>query len=157
MAERTGTERGYASTAIQKSALVVGIVFLLVGIAGFIPGLTHSMDDMTGAGAESEAMLFGVFQVSILHNAVHLLFGIAGLAVAARARASRLYLIWGGVIYAVLFVYGLFAVNVEQANFVPVNAADNWLHAFLAAGMLLLGLLVDRERTGRSADTRPAR
>lgn len=153
MTDTDTTKSRYAATAIQKTALVVGIVFLLVGIAGFIPGLTHSMDHMMGAGSESEAMLLGLFQVSILHNAVHLLFGVAGLAVAAQARASRLYLIWGGVIYAALLVYGLFAVNSDQANFVPVNTADNWLHAVLAVGMILLGVFVGRDRSTRSART----
>ncbi|MDY0908636.1 DUF4383 domain-containing protein [Microbacterium sp. CFBP9034] len=154
MADRTTAVDGYARTAIQKTALVFGIVFLVIGIAGFIPGLTHSMEEMEGAGADSQAMLFGVFQVSILHNVVHLLFGVVGLAVAARARASRQYLIWGGVVYAVLLVYGLFAVNVEEANFVPVNVADNWLHAVLAVAMILLGIFVDRDRTTTTARRR---
>ncbi|MBW9110017.1 DUF4383 domain-containing protein [Microbacterium ureisolvens] len=153
MADRTRDthDTRYAETAIQKTALAVGIVFLIVGIAGFIPGLTHPIDQLDGAGADSDAMLMGVFQVSVLHNIVHILFGVAGLAVAARARASRSYLIWGGAIYLVLFLYGLFAVNAPDANFVPVNSADNWLHLALGVGMLALGLLVDRNRNRTSA------
>lgn len=146
MSDRGTAGGGYARTAIQKTALVVGIVFLLVGIAGFIPGLTHSMEEMEGAGSHSDAMLLGIFQVSILHNAVHLLFGVLGVAVARTAKASRMYLIWGGVVYAVLLVYGLFAVSFADANFVPVNVADNWLHAGLAVGMFLLGIIVGRDR-----------
>ena len=146
MSENVAVTRGYARTAIQKASLIVGIVFLVVGIAGFIPGLTHSMDEMTAAGADSGALLFGVFQVSILHNLVHLLFGVLGVLAAARARQSRLFLIWGGVVYAVLFLYGLFAVSVDALNFVPVNSADNWLHLVLAAGMVLLGIFVGRDR-----------
>ena len=149
MTDTTRTSR-YAETAIQKTALIVGIVFLIVGIAGFIPGITHPMEEMDAAGADSQAMLFGVFQVSILHNIVHLLFGVAGVAVAARARASRQYLIWGGVVYLLLFIFGLFAVNAPDANFVPVNSADNWLHLVLGIGMIALGLLVDRDRVART-------
>ncbi|RKN69478.1 DUF4383 domain-containing protein [Microbacterium sp. CGR2] len=140
---------------MQKTALVVGIVFLLVGIAGFIPGITQ--DQLHGAGAHSEAMLMGVFQVSVLHNFVHLLFGVAGIAVAARARASRLYLIVGGVIYLVVWVYGLIAVNNDQLNFLPVNDADNWLHLVLGVGMILLGLLVSRSSRTDRPGTRSAR
>ncbi|MBW9092116.1 DUF4383 domain-containing protein [Microbacterium jejuense] len=150
MVDRTRDTR-YAETAIQKTALIVGIVFLIVGIAGFIPGLTHPIEHLDGAGADSDALLMGVFQVSVLHNIVHLLFGVAGLAVAAGARASRNYLIWGGVIYLVLFVYGLFAVNAPEVNLVPVNGADNWLHLVLGLGMLALGLLVDRGRNRTTA------
>jgi hypothetical protein len=69
------------------------VVFLLVGIAGFIPGITTNYDQMTFAGHHSGAHLLGVFQVSILHNIVHLLFGVAGLAMARRADTARLYLI----------------------------------------------------------------
>ncbi|WP_309064942.1 DUF4383 domain-containing protein [Microbacterium sp.] len=150
-AARHDHESGYARTPIQKTALIVGIVFLIVGIGGFIPGLTHSTEHLAGAGAHSEALLLGVFQVSVLHNLVHLAFGIAGVAVAARAAASRAYLIWGGVIYFVVFLYGLFAVGNEQANFLPVNAADNWLHLVLAVGMVLLGVFVGRNRVATSA------
>ena len=141
---RPRDSRGYAATAIQKVALIVGIVFLLVGIAGFIPGLTHSTEHLAGAGADSEAQLLGVFQVSVLHNIVHLAFGVAGLLVAARATASRMYLIWGGVIYFVVWLYGLFAVGNDDINFLPVNHADNWLHLVLALGMVLLGIFVNR-------------
>jgi membrane-bound ClpP family serine protease len=136
----------YATTAIQKAAPIVGIVFLLVGVAGFIPGLTHGTDHLEAAGADSEAMLLGIFQVSVLHNIVHLLFGVAGLGVAARAAASRHYLIWGGVVYAVLWIYGLFAVGMPDLNVVPVSTADNWLHLGLAVGTIALGLLVGRSR-----------
>ncbi len=139
-----GESTSYAGTAIQKTALVVGIVFLLVGIAGFIPGLTHSAEHLAGAGTHSEALLLGVFQVSVLHNLVHLAFGVAGVAVAARAKASRAYLIWGGVVYFVVWLYGLFAVGNDQLNFLPVNDADNWLHLVLAIGMVLLGVFINR-------------
>lgn len=137
-----GESTKYAGSAIQVTSLVVGIVFLLVGVAGFIPGLTHSVEHLAGAGPASEALLLGLFQISVLHNAVHLAYGLAGLAAAARSTASRLYLIWGGVGYFVIWLYGLLAVGNDQLNFIPVNQADNWLHLGLAAGMILLGLFV---------------
>lgn len=145
--------RRFAETAIQKTALVVGIVFLVVGIAGFIPGLTTNMETMRFAGHDSQALLLGIFQVSILHNIVHLLFGVAGVASAATARAARWYLIIGGVVYLVLWVYGLFVPGDHPANFVPVNMADNWLHLVLAAGMILLGVFVGRESGMRAASS----
>jgi 4-hydroxybenzoate polyprenyltransferase len=129
-------------TPVQVVALVVGVVFLLVGIAGFVPGLTTSYDGMAMAGMGSTAMLLGVFQVSTLHNLVHLAFGVVGVAASARARASRLYLIIGGVVYGLLWIYGLAIDPESPANFVPLNSADNWLHLVLAVGMILLGALV---------------
>ncbi|MDQ0729145.1 DUF4383 domain-containing protein [Microbacterium sp. W4I20] len=151
MSTTTEPEAGYAKSPIQRTALIVGIVFLLVGIAGFIPGVTHSAEHLHGVGADSEAQLLGVFQVSVLHNLVHLVFGVAGLAAAARVRSSRLYLIVGGLVYLIVWIYGLIAVTNAEINFLPVNDADNWLHLALAAGMILLGLFV--ARPARNAQT----
>lgn len=135
-------------TNIQKAALAVGVVFLLVGVLGFIPGITSSYDQLGFAGADSMAMLLGIFQVSILHNIVHLLFGVAGVAMAKTATGAYNYLLWGGVIYAVLFIYGLIIPHDSAANFVPLNAADNILHLVLAIGMIALALaLRDKHRT----------
>jgi arginine exporter protein ArgO len=144
----------YAGTAVQKVSLIVGIVFLVVGIAGFIPGLTTNMDQMSFAGHDSMSMLLGVFQVSVLHNIVHLLYGIAGVAFARSRRGSRNYLIWGGVVYAVIWLYGLFFGGDMPANFVPLNSADNWLHLFLAVAMILLGIFLSPRGAGVD---RPAR
>jgi hypothetical protein len=127
-------------TPVEKAALAVGVVFLIVGVAGFIPGLTSNYDTMHAAGHESDALLMGVFQVSVLHNIVHILFGVAGVALARRVSGARGYLVAGGVIYALLWIYGLVVHPESAANFVPLNSADNWLHLFLAVGMIALGL-----------------
>ena len=129
---------------VRTAALAVAVVFLLVGVLGFIPGVTTDYGNMTFAGHQSEAHLLGVFQVSILHNIVHLLFGLAGLAMARTASGARLYLIGGGAIYLVLWLYGLVVGQDSSANFVPVNSADDWLHLVLGLGMIALGLLTGR-------------
>src|SRR3954454_6460221 len=92
---------------VQKTALAVAVVFLLVGVLGFIPGVTTHYSTMTFAGHHSDAKLLGVFQVSILHNLVHVLFGLVGIAMARTADRAKLYLIGGGAIYLVLWLYGL--------------------------------------------------
>jgi Domain of unknown function (DUF4383) len=131
-------------TAVQKAALAVGIVFLAVGVLGFIPGITTHYSSMSFWSHHSDAMLLGIFQVSILHNIVHLLFGVAGLALARTVSGARNYLVWGGVIYLVLFVYGLIVGQRSAANFVPVNPADDILHLLLGVGMIALGLALTR-------------
>lgn len=136
MSRYATTPRSWARTA----AAVVGTVFLLVGVLGFIPGITTDYDTMKFAGHESGALLIGVFQVSILHNIVHILFGVAGLAMSRTASAARAFLIGGGLIYAALWLYGLIIDHDSTANFVPVNTADNWLHLALAVAMVGLGL-----------------
>jgi hypothetical protein len=125
----------------RKLATAVGAVFLLVGILGFIPGITTNYDTLTEWGHHSNAKLLGVFEVSILHNLVHVLFGIAGLALARRTSSAISYLLVGGAIYLVLWVYGLLIDHDSSANFVPLNDADNWLHLFLGLGMIAAGLV----------------
>jgi hypothetical protein len=137
-------------TPVQKAAMAVGVVFLLVGIAGFIPGLTTNYDTLDFAGHHSDALLLGVFNVSILHNIVHLAFGVAGLALARTFTGARGFLIGGGIVYFVLWLYGLVIDMGADANFVPVNDADNWLHLVLAIGMVALGVALSRSRTTRA-------
>src|SRR5919197_1541111 len=91
---------------VQSVAMLVGVVFLLVGILGFIPGITSNYDDLRFAGHNSDAQLLGIFDTSILHNIVHLLFGIAGVALSRTWEGARTFLIGGGFVYLVLFVYG---------------------------------------------------
>ncbi|MBI5160544.1 MAG: DUF4383 domain-containing protein [Micrococcales bacterium] len=143
MTTPTTSRTGYAATPVQKAALIVGIVFLLVGLAGFIPGLTD-FNSFQFAGTGSQALLLGLFQVSVLHNLVHLLFGVLGVALARSSSGARGYLIWGGVVYAVLWLYGLIVPGDSAGNFVPLNGADNWLHLLLAVGMILLGVVLGR-------------
>jgi hypothetical protein len=129
---------------IQIAALLVGAVFVIVGIAGFIPGITTNVGDMKFAGHESPSELLGLFQVSILHNIVHLAIGIIGLVAAATWEGARLYLVGGGAIYLALAIYGWIVERTSDANFVPMNNADNVLHVVLGAGMIVLGVLLGR-------------
>lgn len=151
MSNSGNTVNNSGRTNVQKAAMVFGVVFLLVGILGFIPGATTNYDELSFAGHHSEAKLLGIFQVSALHNIVHLLFGIAGLAFARSISAARGYLIWGGVIYALLLIYGLFVDHDSSANFVPLNTADNWLHAVLAVTMIGSGLALTRNHRDTTA------
>ena len=137
-------------TNVQKAALAIGAVFLLVGILGFIPGITSNVDQLSFAGHHSGAMLLGLFQVSVLHNAVHLLFGVAGLVLARSASGARSYLLFGGIIYLILWIYGLVVDQESAGNFVPLNAADNWLHLLLGVAMIALALLLTRGRKNQA-------
>lgn len=129
-------------TPVQAAAAGVGVVFFLVGVLGFIPGITTNYDSLQAAGHESNAELLGIFQVSVLHNVVHLLFGVAGVAMARSASGARLFLVGGGVVYLALWLYGLVIDKSSQANFVPLNTADDWLHFVLGVGMIGLGVVL---------------
>ena len=135
-----------AMQPIQIAAGIVGGVFLLVGLLGFVPGVTSNFDDIDFVGHESEAELLGLFRVNILHNIVHLLFGVAGVAAARATVWSKNFLVYGGVVYLVLWIYGLVIDLDSEANFVSLNTADNWLHFGLGVAMIGVGLLIPRTR-----------
>ncbi len=135
---------------IQSVAMLVGLVFLLVGILGFIPGITSNYDDLKFAGHDSDAQLLGIFDTSVLHNIVHLLFGVAGLALARTFAGARSFLIGGGVIYLALFAYGaIWGHDEGGANWIPVNWGDNVLHVALGTGMILIGVVLGKEAIRR--------
>lgn len=137
-------------TPVQAVALLVGIVFLLVGILGFVPGITTHYGDLSFAGQDSGSKLLGLFQVSILHNIVHLVFGV-GILMSKTPEGARTYLIGGGVAYLLVWVLGL----IGALDWLPINTADNWLHLVLGVGMIALGFVTGRA-VGRDRGTAPA-
>ena len=159
MSHNPTTSGGYdhaadkAANMVRNAAKAVGAVFLLVGILGFVPGITQDIYPLNLFGhdpkANEHALLLGIFEVSVLHNIVHLLFGVAGLAMAKNYKSATSFLIGGGVVYLVLTVYGwLLGDHKGAANFVPFNNADNWLHLLLGLGMIALGMIGARAAKG---------
>jgi len=117
----------------QTLTMLFGLTFVVVGILGFAPGFTTNYDDLGFAGDESSTELLGLFQVSVLHNLVHVIFGLVGLALARTVEGARAYLLGGGIVYLALWVLGL----VGGTDWIPTNDADDWLH--LGLGIALLG------------------
>ncbi|AEG92784.1 DUF4383 domain-containing protein [Ramlibacter tataouinensis] len=134
-------------TATRRFAMIFGIVFLLVGAAGFIPGITqpHSHPDVrvtAGLGA-----VLGLFAVNVLHNLAHLLFGVWGLVASKSDSASRSYGKAVAVAYGLLLVLGLIpAMNLHTLfGLVPLYGHDVWLHAGLAAVGAYFGFIREQE------------
>ena len=135
---------------VQVVALLAGAAFLLVGVLGFVPGITTGYADLALAGRQSEAHLLGLFQISVLHNLVHAGFGVVGLLAARSVGGARGFLLGAGAIYLVLTAYGVISAN-SPANFVPLNPADNLLHLGLGVAMLTAGLILGRTRPRTAA------
>jgi Domain of unknown function (DUF4383) len=130
---------------VQPVAAFAGVVFLVAGVLGFVPGITTRYGDLGFAGHASGAKLFAVFQVSILQNLIHLLFGVAGLVLAKTVDGARNFLTGGGVVYLTLWALGV----VGAAGWIPSNTADNWLAFGVGIAMTGLGFVAGR---GTAAD-----
>lgn len=114
-------------------ALIYGIVFAIIGIAGFFPGLLTEADVDTSLVAEGlHGQLFGLFPVNWLHNLVHLAFGVWGLAAYRSFSGARMYAKSVAVIYAVFAVMGFIPLLRTTFGLIPLYGNDIWLHIVLA-------------------------
>ncbi len=123
------------NTMIQKLAAVFGVVFILVAIVGFLTPGGMAMQPTDPAGA---ARILGLFPVNLLHNIVHLVFGIWGLAASRSWDGAKQYFVWVGAIYLILTIAGF--LSATGFGLVPLGGADVGLHCVLAIVMLAIGL-----------------
>ena len=124
-------------TTVQRLAQIFGIMFLLFAILGFVAS-GSSME----ADPEMAGKLLGLFPVNLVHNVVHLAFGIWGLMAARSFDGARNYGIIGGVAYLVLAVLGY--VTPDGFGLVPLGGNDIWLHVLLGVGLLAVGATAKR-------------
>lgn len=112
-------------------ALIFGVVFLAVGILGFgvVPSL---LQDASGEGMNAQGMLLGMFHVNMVHNIVHLLFGLWGLAASRSASGSVGFFRAVALIYALLAIMGLFEATKHGFGYVELGDKNVWLHAGLS-------------------------
>lgn len=114
-------------------ALVMGIVFLAIGILGFVPGLlTAPVGEPQLAVEAGHGLLFGLFPVNVLHNIFHLIFGVWGVVVWKSFAGSRNYSRTVAIVYAVLVVMGLIPVLNTFFGLIPLHGHIVWLHALIA-------------------------
>jgi hypothetical protein len=116
---------------VKTAAVLFGIVFLLIGILGFVPAVTK------------DEMLLGIFHVNTAHNVVHLLSGAVALfAGLTSVGASRIYFKIFGLVYAAVAVMGfLNPGDTMLLGLISNNTAVTWLHVGIAAVSLLLGFM----------------
>jgi hypothetical protein len=113
--------------------MLFGIVFLAVGILGFVPGVTTT-------GADGMPMLLGIFMVNTADSFVHIASGVVFLlASMSGAGAARLWFQIFGLVYAVVAVLGFMTPNGMLLGLISNNPADTWLHVVLAVAMLAIG------------------
>ena len=123
------------TTTIQKLAAVFGIVLILLGIVGFVtPGGMYMQPSDPAIAAKA----LGMFPVNLLHNVVHLLLGIWGVAAYRSWKGSKSFFVWVGVIFAALTVAAF--ISPSGFGLAPLAGPDIGLHCLLAIVMLAIGL-----------------
>jgi hypothetical protein len=121
-------------TLVQWVALIFGVGFLVAAAAGFlVTGMTNMDPDPATA-----PRALGVFPVNVLHNIVHLAFGVWGLAAARSWGAAKTYCTVAGIIYLVLAAIGYVAPT--GFGLVPLGGTDPLLHIVLGAPLAFFGL-----------------
>jgi ABC-type transport system involved in multi-copper enzyme maturation permease subunit len=120
----------------QRFAQIFGIVYVLVGIAGFIPPLLTG--NLSGVMGPFAGLLLGLFAVNWFHSLTHLAIGAVGVAVYRSHSASMTYALALGVAYAVLFLLGIFSGSVATlGGLLPLNGIDDLLH--IATALVAFG------------------
>ena len=118
----------------RSFALLVGFLYLVGGIFGFLPGLTQPPPaDAPHLTVEAGyGYLLGLFPINVLHNLIHLVFGGWGLMASRSFAAARLFARVLAIIYGMLTVVGLLPEWDTAFGFVPLFGHDVWLHGITA-------------------------
>lgn len=133
-------------TTVQRVAQIFGIVFVLIALVGFYTGGMNMEADPALAPA-----VFGMFPVNLLHNIVHLLFGIWGLAASRSWSGSKQYAQIAGIIYLVLAGVGFIAP--DGFGLVPLGGNDIWLHLVLGLALSAVGFTAKPETIAPTGST----
>lgn len=124
---------------VKTLGMLFGIIFLAVGILGFVPGVS-------APGPDGMPMLLGIFMVNTVHSIVHVASGAVFLiASMSGAGAARLWFQLFGIIYAIVAVLGFMTPNGMLLGLISNNPADTYLHVGLAAAMLLIGFAIPKQ------------
>ena len=127
----------------RSFALVWGILFLLIGASGFIPGLLQphgpGHPDLAVETLYGDAL--GLFPVNVIHSGLHILYGLWGLAASRSWSGARTYAKVVAISYGALVILGLIPATNTLFGLVPIFGNDVWLHALLAAPAIYFGFL----------------
>ncbi len=147
------------TSSTRKFATIMGAVFLIVGLLGFVPGITRMEHGHPGLTVEGPGTgyLLGLFHVNVIHNLIHIAFGIGGLAAGRSFSGARSYAKIVGISYLALAVLGLLPFTKTLFGLVPIHGNDVWLHALIGVAAAYVGFsrVEDRGREGYYG-TRPS-
>ena len=130
--------------SVKRFAIVMGIIFLVIGGLGFVPPLlTHPADHAAADHGLTvrafEGYLLGLFHVNVIHSLAHVLFGVMGIMMAGSVDSARLYARIVAIGYGLLAVMGLIPGANMLFGLMPLHGNDVWLHLLIAAAAAYFG------------------
>lgn len=121
--------------SLHKLAKLTGYIFVLIGVLGFIPGVTDNN------------MLLGLFHVNGPHNWFHIISGLVAFRVSrADQKITKLFFQVLGLVYLATALMGFRNVDEPLFGLIANNSADNWLHLGLSIAFLYIGFLYSSHR-----------
>jgi hypothetical protein len=137
---------------IRQFALIFGIIYLVVGVLGFVPGLVQPAPNAPPVAADAiHGRLLWLFPINILHNIVHLLIGAWGILGWRSLSGAILFSRGVAIIYGLLAILGLIPATNTLFGFVPIYDHDVWLHAVSALIAAYFGFIAPGgQRSGAS-------
>lgn len=124
----------------RACALTLGIIFLAVGLAGFVPGLTSFPSGNPASATGVPGLVFddgygyvlGLFPTNFLHNAVHIAVGILGIAAASSLSGAIVFNQLFAIMYVLIALMGLFPITNTTFGVMPIFGNNVWFNALTA-------------------------
>ncbi|MBE9179604.1 DUF4383 domain-containing protein [Oculatella sp. LEGE 06141] len=134
---------------IRYISLLLGVSFLLLGLAGFVPSLVLLPNAAADAPINTPSLLFndgygylfGLFPTNYLHNAVHIAVGVLGIAAFTSLGGALLYLRGFAIAYFLIALMGLLPLSNTVFGSMPIYGNNVWLNALSAAIATYYGFL----------------
>lgn len=137
---------------IRMFALIAGIIYLLVGIMGFIPGLVSAPDAQHNLAVDANyGLLLGLFPINLVHNVIHLAIGLWGIASYSRTSAARGFSRSLAILYGLFTIMGLIPGLDTTFGLAPLFGHDVWLHGLTALAAAYFGWVYRSNREGAAA------
>ncbi|MDX2212843.1 MAG: DUF4383 domain-containing protein [Oculatellaceae cyanobacterium bins.114] len=140
-------------TIERAFAFIIGLIFLLLGIAGFIPGFMTLPVGSPDVAVDAPRLLLddgygyvlGLFPTNFLHNAVHIVVGVLGLAASTSFSGALVYNRGFAIAYALIAVMGLLPFTNTTFGLMPIFGNNVWFNALTALAAAYVGFVKPAE------------